>query len=60
MLDKARQRLQRLPDQDQRWVTLVEADGADADEAVEGQRFAAVSRHGVLGSTRGSGRRRRV
>jgi S-adenosylmethionine-dependent methyltransferase len=49
MLDKARQRLQRLPDEAQRRVTLVEADGENADEAVNGQRFAAVLCHGVLG-----------
>lgn len=49
MLDKARQRLQRLPEQAQRRVSLVEADGANADEAVHGQRFAAVLCHGVLG-----------
>lgn len=49
MLDKARQRLQRLPDEAQRRVTLVEADGENADEAVHGQRFAAVLCHGVLG-----------
>lgn len=41
MLDKARQQLQRLPDDAQRRVTLVEADGENADEAVNGQRFAA-------------------
>lgn len=49
MLDKARQRLQRLPGEAQRRVTLVEADGENADEAVKGQRFAAVLCHGVLG-----------
>ncbi|WP_328454977.1 class I SAM-dependent methyltransferase [Amycolatopsis sp. NBC_00438] len=42
MLDKARR---RLPDS----VTLVEADGAAAGEAVGGQRFDAVLCHGVLG-----------
>ncbi|WP_328616332.1 methyltransferase domain-containing protein [Amycolatopsis sp. NBC_00355] len=42
MLDKARR---RLPDS----VTLVEADGAAAEEAVGGQRFDAVLCHGVLG-----------
>lgn len=30
-------------------MTLVEADGENADEAVNGQRFAAVLCHGVLG-----------
>ena len=49
MLDKARQRLARLPDEAQRRVTLLEADGEKADEAVQGQRFAAVLCHGVLG-----------
>jgi S-adenosylmethionine-dependent methyltransferase len=49
MLDKARQRLQRLPAEAQRRVTLVEADGVNADEAVDGRRFAAVLCHGVLG-----------
>jgi S-adenosylmethionine-dependent methyltransferase len=49
MLDKARQRLQRLPAQVQRRVTLLQADGENADEAVEGRRFAAVLCHGVLG-----------
>ena len=49
MLDKAQQRLQRLPAEAQRRVTLVQADGLNADEAVNGQRFVAVSCHGVLG-----------
>jgi SAM-dependent methyltransferase len=49
MLDKARQRLQRLPVEAQRRVTLVRADGENPDEAVDGQRFAAVLCHGVLG-----------
>ena len=49
MLDKARQRLQRLPDEARRRVTLVRADGENADEAVDGRRFAAVLCHGVLG-----------
>jgi len=43
MLDKARQRLT-----DER-VTLLEADGEHADEAVGGRRFDAVLCHGVLG-----------
>ncbi|WP_326949731.1 methyltransferase domain-containing protein [Amycolatopsis sp. NBC_01307] len=42
MLDKARQ---RLPED----VTFVEADGADAVEAVGGRQFDAVLCHGVLG-----------
>jgi S-adenosylmethionine-dependent methyltransferase len=49
MLDKARQRLQRVPGEAQRRVTLLQADGENADEAVKGQRFAAVLCHGVLG-----------
>jgi S-adenosylmethionine-dependent methyltransferase len=49
MLDKARQRLERLPTEAQRRVTFVQADGEHADEAVDGRRFAAVLCHGVLG-----------
>lgn len=49
MLDKARQRLQRLPDEVRGRVTLVQADGAEAEQAVRGERFAAVLCHGVLG-----------
>jgi SAM-dependent methyltransferase len=49
MLDKARQRLGRLPAEVRRRVTLVAADGEHADEAVGGRRFAAVLCHGVLG-----------
>ena len=49
MLDKARQRLERLPAEVQRRVTLLEADGHNASEAVNGERFAAVLCHGVLG-----------
>ncbi|MBO0692543.1 MAG: methyltransferase domain-containing protein [Acidimicrobiaceae bacterium] len=49
MLDKARQRLQRLSLEARERVTLLEADGESADEAVNGQRFAAVLCHGVLG-----------
>src|ERR1019366_8175188 len=49
MLDKAQQRLQRLPAETQRRVTLLQADGENADEAVNGRRFAAVLCQGVLG-----------
>jgi SAM-dependent methyltransferase len=49
MLDKARQRLQRLPAEAQRRVTILQADGENADDAVNGRRFAAVLCHGVLG-----------
>ena len=49
MLDKARQRLARLPAEAQRRMTLLQAGGEHADEAVAGRRFAAVLCHGVLG-----------
>ncbi len=49
MLDKARQRLRGLPTDAQRRVTLVQADGEHAAEAVHGHRFAGVLCHGVLG-----------
>ena len=49
MLDKAHERLQRLPIGVQQQVTLLEADGESADEAVQGRRFDAVLCHGVLG-----------
>jgi S-adenosylmethionine-dependent methyltransferase len=49
MLDKAQTRLQGLPGEAQRRVTLLQADGLNADEAVNGRRFAAVLCHGVLG-----------
>ncbi len=49
MLDKAQQRLRWLPDEARRRVTLVEAAGESAEEAVKGERFAAVLCHGVLG-----------
>jgi S-adenosylmethionine-dependent methyltransferase len=49
MLDKARQRLARLPAETQRRVTLLRGDGEHAAEAVGGRRFAAVLCHGVLG-----------
>jgi SAM-dependent methyltransferase len=49
MLDKARERLQRLPTEAQRRLTLVQAEGENAAEAVGGRRFAAVLCHGVLG-----------
>ncbi|MGH6655051.1 MAG: class I SAM-dependent methyltransferase [Actinocrinis sp.] len=49
MLDKARQRLERLPSQVRRRVTFVQADGSDAISAVDGRRFDAVLCHGVLG-----------
>jgi S-adenosylmethionine-dependent methyltransferase len=49
MLDKARTRLQQLPAEAQQRVTLLQADGENAFEAVNGQRFAVVLCHGVLG-----------
>ena len=49
MLDKARERIERLPTEVQGRVTLVEAAGEDADQAVNGRRFAGVLCHGVLG-----------
>ncbi|GAA3525143.1 methyltransferase domain-containing protein [Amycolatopsis ultiminotia] len=49
MLDKAKQRLARLPAEVRQRVGFVAADGAHADEAVGGRRFAAVLCHGVLG-----------
>jgi SAM-dependent methyltransferase len=49
MLGKARQRLRRLPGEARRRVTLLEADGLRAVEAVGGRRFDAVLCHGVLG-----------
>jgi SAM-dependent methyltransferase len=48
MLDKAQQRLQGLPGDVQRRVKLVQADGENAAEAVNGRRYAAVLCHGVL------------
>jgi S-adenosylmethionine-dependent methyltransferase len=49
MLDKAQERLQRLPAEAQRRVTLLQGDGEHADEAVSSRRFSAVLCHGVLG-----------
>lgn len=49
MLGKAGLRLQRLPGEAQRRVTVVQADGENAVGAVDGRRFDAVLCHGVLG-----------
>lgn len=49
MLDKARERLRQLPGGVQERVTVVRAPGEHAEEAVNGQSFAAVLCHGVLG-----------
>jgi SAM-dependent methyltransferase len=49
MLERAHQRLERLPVEAQQRVSFVEADGEHAEEAVGGRQFAAVLCHGVLG-----------
>lgn len=49
MLDKARQRLERLPAEARARVTLLRGDGENAEDAVAGRRFDAVLCHGVLG-----------
>lgn len=49
MLDKARHRLEQLPSEAQRRVTLLEGDGVNAAQIVGGRRFDAVLCHGVLG-----------
>lgn len=49
MLDKARRRLERLPGDVRQRVTLLQADGENAEAAVRGRRFSAVLCHGVLG-----------
>jgi SAM-dependent methyltransferase len=49
MLDKARERLHRLPPEARRRVAFLQADGTRAEEAVDGRRFDAVLCHGVLG-----------
>ena len=49
MLDKARERLQRLPDDARGRVKVILADAENSDEAVDGRRFDAVLCHGVLG-----------
>jgi SAM-dependent methyltransferase len=49
MLDKVRQRLERLPTDARRRVTLVQAAGEHAGDAVGGREFDAVLCHGVLG-----------
>jgi SAM-dependent methyltransferase len=49
MLDKARQRLERLPVDARRRISLVQGEGERAGEIVDGRRFAAVLCHGVLG-----------
>src|SRR3984957_1594896 len=49
MLDKAEQRLKRLPAEARRRGALLHGDGETAEAAVDGRRFAAVLCHGVLG-----------
>src|SRR5579875_1091767 len=49
MLERARERLERLPDDSRRRVTLVQSDGEHAVEAVGNRRFDGVLCHGVLG-----------
>jgi ubiquinone/menaquinone biosynthesis C-methylase UbiE len=49
MLGKARERLERMPADARQRVSLVQAEGEHADDAVHGRRFAAVLCHGVLG-----------
>jgi SAM-dependent methyltransferase len=49
MLDKARQRLERLPADARDRVSLVQADGETASDTVSGRRFDGVLCHGVLG-----------
>jgi len=49
MLDKARQRLQRLPADAQQRVTILQGQGEKAFAVTDGQRFDAVLCHGVLG-----------
>jgi SAM-dependent methyltransferase len=49
MLDRARERLLGLPADARERVTLVQGDGLQAAEAVEGRRFDGVLCHGVIG-----------
>lgn len=49
MLDKARSRLEQLPADARERVTLLEADGLAAVDALPGRQFDAVLCHGVLG-----------
>jgi SAM-dependent methyltransferase len=49
MLDKARQRVDKLPAEARGRVTLLQADGLEAEAAVGGRVFDAVLCHGVLG-----------
>jgi SAM-dependent methyltransferase len=49
MLERARERLETLSADVRRRVTLVRADGEEAEAATDGRRFAGVLCHGVLG-----------
>jgi len=49
MLDKAHERLERLPSDTQRRVNFVQARAEEAEEALQGQQFNGVLCHGVLG-----------
>ena len=49
MLDKGRERLARLPGEARDRVSLIQASGEQAAEAVDGRRFQVVLCHGVLG-----------
>ena len=49
MLDRARERLDHLPLETRRRVTLLQGDGESASEVVDGRRYDAVLCHGVLG-----------
>jgi SAM-dependent methyltransferase len=55
MLDKARERLDRLPADVRARVTFLQADGVDTEDAVGGRRFGAILCHGVLGYLDGPG-----
>jgi SAM-dependent methyltransferase len=49
MLERARERLERLAGETRRRVTFLQADGEAAEGAVRGRRFDGVLCHGVLG-----------
>src|ERR1700754_2879306 len=49
MLDKARGKLQHLPDETQQRATFLQADGTQAAQAKKAKLYDAVLCHGVLG-----------
>ncbi|GAB19743.1 putative methyltransferase [Gordonia effusa NBRC 100432] len=49
MLEKAQQRLDSLPDEARRRITLLHGDGARASQVVQNRQFDGVLCHGVLG-----------